>query len=179
MPLPPLPPSNTSRIFINYVAYGNLRHTFQIRPISTATVVATVAWINGLLTDYADLWATNTVFDSCDVAVINSDVRNPYAWDSVTGTAAPPNDLLQDTRQLSWVGREVTGRKSNWKMYGSKLGPDATSRKNLGDDARLDAFTQALNDLDALAGGITGAKLSWKRYTNVRQNGYWQNEVRG
>lgn len=178
MALPPLPPSNTSRIFVNYIAYGQLRHTFQIRPISTATVENTVAWINGLLSDYADLWATTTVFDSCDVAVINSDVRNPYAWTTVTGTGTAPGDVLQHTRQLSWVGREVTGRKSNLKMYGSIIGPDATYRINLGDIPRFDELTASLNDLAALAAGITGAKLSWKRYTNVRQNGYWQNEVR-
>lgn len=178
MPLAPLPPSNTARLFVSYSAYGSYRHTVQLRPLTGFTIEDTREWFIDWLTANAALFATTTVFDEASVAVINSDVRNPVTWEEISGTGVAPADTVRDTRMISFPGRESSGRKSRLSFYGHVFGPDTDYRVLQGDSLVAAAAITGLNSLLARAAGMTGGKLSFKPYLNIRNNAYWQTAIR-
>lgn len=177
MPLAPLPEDNTARLFVNYTHEG-VGHEAQFRALSPFTQADVVTWVHDWLTDNAALFGTNVTFDSADWAAAGSNVRNPVSWSPITGTAAPLNDPARFSRSMSFTGRSPDGRKLRLFFYGIKFGPDNTYRVEATEDAALAAAITDLNALTSRIGTISGSAPIFKPYVNIRNNAYWQTELR-
>lgn len=177
MPLPPLPESNTARLFVHYT-HENVEHEVQVRPITSTNIPALANWFQNWLTENSGLFGTGTQFDSAQFAAQNSNIRNPIAWSPVTGTGTATSDPARFSRTASFVGRGSDGRKVRLFFYGTIFGPDNTYRVLSGESAVLDAAITDLNNLASKPGTITGAAPVWKPYANIRNNGYWQTRLR-
>lgn len=178
MPLAPLPESNTARLFVNY-AFGADRHTVQFRLLSPFTMDNLLTWVNAWLVDSKPLFQAAVTFDSADVALQGSDIRNPISWTPISGTATTLSDPTNRSRSGSFVGRSPDGRKLRLFFYGIKFGPDATYRVNADEDFDLEAAITGLNALTSRVGTISGSAPIFKPYMNIRNNAYWQTELRG
>lgn len=177
MPLAPLPEDNTARLFVNYTHDG-VGHEAQFRALSPFTQSDVVAWTHSFLDDNKALFGTNVIFNSADWAAMGSNVRNPVSWATITGTATPLSDPARFSRSISFVGRSPDGRKLRLFFYGAKFGPDNTYRVEASEDADLAAAITDLNALTSRVGTISGSAPIFKPYVNIRNNGYWQTELR-
>lgn len=177
MPLPALPESNTARLFVNYTHEGE-DHVVQFRALSPFTQSDVVSWAHGWLTTARPLFGTNVEFHSADWAAQGSDVRNPVSWTPVVGTGTPTSDPTRFSRSMSFVGRSPDGRKVRIFFYGGVYGPDNTYRVEQSLDANLATAITALNALNSRVGTISGSAPIFKPYVNIRNNAYWQTELR-
>lgn len=178
MPLPPLPEDNTARLFVNY-RYEDTEHEAQFRLLSPFTQSDLVGWVNNWLDTYSDLWQTLVEFHSADWAAAGSSVRNPVSWTPVVGTGPNQTDPARLSRSTSFVGRSPDGRKLRLFFYGMFFGPDDSYRVEASLVATLAAAITALNALTSRVGTISGSAPIFKPYVNIRNNSYWQTELRG
>lgn len=178
MPITPLPPDNTARGYVSYLAHG-IRHEVQIRPITGFTAGQALAWLYDVLNAHKALFTTETSFDSSYIALQNSNVKNTSPWaPTITGTGGVPTAVDRTARSLVFTGRSAQGRQSKMQFYGTVIGPDASFRINAVENATVASFITALNALNARAGDITGSALVFKPYANVTLNSYWERELR-
>lgn len=177
MPLAPLPESNTARLFVNY-RHEAEEHTVQIRALSPFTQSDVVGWFHTWLDTNKSLFGTGTEFHSADWADVNTDVRNPIAWTPITGTGSPTTDPTRFSRSMSFVGRSPDGRKLRVFFYGSIFGPDDTYRVEASLVPQLATAITGLNALNSRIGTISGSAPIFKPYVNIRNNAYWQTELR-
>ncbi len=177
MPLPPLPESNTARLFVNYV-HETEPHVVQFRLLSPFTQSDLVGWVHQWLDDHKALFGTSTQFQSADWAAQGSDVRNAIAWVPIVGTATPAGDPVRLSRSMSFVGRSPDGRKVRLFFYGHYYGPDNTYRVEASLDPVLADAVADLNALTSRVGTISGSAPIFKPYVNIRNNSYWQTELR-
>jgi hypothetical protein len=177
MPLLPLPEDNTARLIVNYTV-GTEDHEVQFRLLSPFTQADLVGFVHTWINDHKMLWGTNVQFHSADWIAQGSNVRNPISWAVIAGTGAAPTDPVAPSRSASFVGRSPDGRKLRIFFYGMVYGPDNTYRV----EASLDPdLADAINDLNALTsrvGTISGSAPIFKPYVNIRNNAYWQTELR-
>jgi hypothetical protein len=110
---------------------------------------------------------------------MGSDIRNPIPWTPVAGTAPTLSDPTNRSRSGSFVGRSPDGRKLRLFFYGVKFGPDATYRVGALEDFELEGAISELNALTSRVGTISGSAPKFKPYMNIRNNSYWQTELRG
>lgn len=177
MPLPPLPESNTGRLYVNYL-FGADAHTVQFRQLSPFTKNDTIGWAAAWLGTWVALFQAAVEFHSADWSDMGSDIRNPVPWTPITGTAATLTDPTNRSRSMTFVGRSPDGRKLRIFFYGGKFGPDATYRVLTTEDPTLNGAIQDLNGLDSRVGTISGSAPIFKPYVNIRNNAYWQTELR-
>jgi hypothetical protein len=178
MPLAPLPEDNTGRLFVNYNHEG-IEHEVQFRQLSPFTQADVVGWAQSWLQANDQLFQTNVNFHSADWAAAGSNVRNPVTWTPVVGSSAPAVDPTRLTRSFSFVGRSPDGRKLRIFFYGGKFGPDHTYRAHSSEDADIASAVAGLNALTSRVGTISGSAPIFKPYVNIRNNSYWQTELRG
>lgn len=177
MPLTPLPPSNTARLFVDYISVGD-RHTVVFRPQTGVSQVAFVAYIHDLLVQNVALFFTTTIFDGARWADAGSDVTNPQLWESISGTGAGTPAEWQSTAFVSFVGRSSDGRRTKHSFFGHIEAAQNDYRIVQGETPRIDAFVADLSNVNGLIGTISGLKPIYKTYANFGYNAYWQRALR-
>jgi hypothetical protein len=164
-------------LFVNYV-HDSVSHDAQFRLLSPFTQSDLVGFVHGWLDTYKMLFGTNVTFESADWAAQGSSVRNPISWTPITGTGTAPTDQVRKSRSMTFVGRSPDGRKVRIFFYGGIYGPDDTYRVEASLDPNLAAAITALNALTSRVGTISGSAPIFKPYVNIRNNAYWQTELR-
>lgn len=178
MPLLPLPEDNTARLFVNYT-HGSVEHEVQVRLLSPFTQSDLVGWFHTWLDNRTALFGTDVEFHSADWADANSSVRNPVSWVPISGAGTPSTSLGRYSRSFSFVGRSPDGRKVRLFFYGMVYGEDVTYRVYGSEDIILQQAVDGLNALNSRIGTISGSAPIFKPYLNIRNNAYWQTELRG
>lgn len=121
MALPPLPASNTKRYFVGVLA-GVLQHHIQVRTSDTVTDAQMVTKLSSDFGLLLPVMFNDAQFNTLDVAVKNSDVRNPVTgWSALIGQVAggqPDND---EPLTLCARGRSSDGRKTRLFLWGMQF----------------------------------------------------------
>lgn len=177
MPLTPLPEDNTARLFVNYT-HDTEEHEVQFRLLSPFTQSDLVGFVSTWINDNKILWGSDVSFHSADWAAQGSSVRNPVSWTTITGTGTPTTFPTRLSRSGSFTGRSPDGRKVRLFFYGMVYGPDSTYRVYGSEDSLLQDAINELNALTSRVGTISGSAPIFKPYLNLRNNSYWQTELR-
>lgn len=178
MALPPLPPNNTTRYFLNYTVAG-ISHTLQQRVDGTATDSGALAAFNDFLDALDGVLGTNATFLGVDKAVAGSDVRNPVAgWTPRSGAGG--FTVTGDARafQISFTGRSVDGRKVKWQMWGVGPSSDGDFRWEPGDIAYLDDAIASMASFANHWVTISSLKPVMHTYTNYGYNDHTVRQLR-
>lgn len=177
MALTPLPEDNTARLFVNYT-HDTEEHEVQFRLLSPFTQSDLVGWAAGWINDNKILFGSDVSFHSADWAAAGSSVRNPVSWTVITGTGSPTTFATRLSRSGSFVGRSPDGRKVRLFFYGMVYNLDITYRVYGSEDSLLQDAINDLNALTSRVGTISGSAPIFKPYLNLRNNAYWQTELR-
>lgn len=178
MPLPPLSTANTERWKLFYLV-GGKQHSLQMRVDATGVSQTTAeAGFSQLLTDIsADLWTVT--FVRLEHAPVGSTIFNPVT-SALTGTLAGAGapSAQESVRQLSFVGRATTGRKSRVFIYGFKSNNNDNMRITPAENANVGTAINRINGYLHLFVGIDGIKPVYSQYVNVNFNQHWTKAIR-
>lgn len=176
----PLPQNNTARTWTEYTDGVN-EHTLMVRFDATELAVADAL---GYVADFFDAIAS----DLFEITVLGArwmeqggDVSIPVTWpgDSVYGSSTMP--LVAAPKELRWVGRDSSGRKATFSIYGCDLAvPDTYRIISVGDNLP-NRGVLAINAGSAAGAFLTigGNRPTMKNYVNVNHNSYWETQARG
>lgn len=185
MALPPLPPSSTRRLFLDYTSTG-FAHTMMLRLATgddPAAYAATYANI------FAQRMRDSEGFTGARLATVGSDVTLPVTFTPVPGvlpgsTSVWPQDPESVQLSFTWRGN-ATGRKGRVEFFTPVPTPSwpANNRYDPGYAAVIDTLR---TNFVAAAGsggtspiiGIGGDEVTIHSYVNIRSNSYWQNRQR-
>lgn len=178
MPLTPLAPENTERWRLVY-SVGGHDHNLVMRVDNTGVSQTTVeAGYSQLLGDLSPLLYLLT-FVRLEHAAVGSTIFNPVTTTltgTLAGTGTPSQE--QSTRQISFVGRAVTGRKARAFVYGYKVDTDENMRVTPAETAEIGTAINRINGYLHLFVAIDGIKPTFSQYVNVNYNKHWTKEVR-
>lgn len=183
----PLPPSNTARLFHDYVANG-VQHTVMYRYDGSTNGGYPDAFfitaLNDVYAELGDFMPTDWDTVGVRVAFLGSNISTPWAgWSPITIGQISPASYAKPAF-MSAVGRSTDGRRARITWLGT--GIVATDNTQPGqNDYRLftSESTEALELVTAISGtaflSISGQVPAWNPYLNLGFNAYWQHEVRG
>lgn len=176
MPLPPLPPSNTLRYFMDYHNVQNA-HTFMVRANAIVSPATMGGLVNSIFTQAANICASIT-FDTMRVAVAGSDVTNPVVcgFEGTVYGALGATEFSEVT-SLNFIGRTSGGRRTKFQIFGFRNSV-SNWRLTSGEDARVLSIVGTANTGTNVFLGIDGIKAVWYPYANVSANAYWQRAER-
>lgn len=178
MAILPLDPTNTARWRLVY-SVGGLQHAWGMRVDATNPSQSTVeAGYTQMLGDLSAVLWTIT-FVRLEFAAVGSTIFNPVTT-TLTGTLAGVGapGLEQATRQISWTGRGITGRKSRVFLWGFKDDTLDNMRITPAETAEIGASISRINGYLHLFVGIDSIKPVYNQYVNVNYNKHWTKEVR-
>lgn len=177
MALPPLPASNTPRIWIDYDGWAG-PHSIQLRLPITGTnldiVDEAVAFISVLL----PICSEATRFYQVRYAALGSNVTNVLGVFELFGLADNTPTPDQRPRYISFGGRSTDGRLVDFEVYGGVLGVTANYRTTAAESTAAAAVWAHMNGQGQLWRTISGAVPIWRTYANNGYNAYWQKELR-
>jgi hypothetical protein len=178
MPLSPLPPSNTARLWVDY-ATENAQHSMMFRYSPSAGISAAQAAIDLFLSALAPTIYQITIL-GVRAAASGSDITNPVGSDLSATYGEGTEVLVVTPRELRFVGRSTDGRKNSISVYGFEGSTPDTFRFQPEDNANLDAAVAQLVASSTVIGlTISGAQAIWKPYVNIQFNSHWETELRG
>ena len=178
MPLSPLPPSNTARLFVDY-STDNYDHTMMFRYSPSAGISAAQAAIDDFLTNVSGTTSTLTI-RGVRAAASGSDITNPVGSDLSATYGDGTEAIAVAPRELRFVGRSTDGRKVSISVFGYEGSTPDTYRFLPDDNAFLDAAVASLVSNSTIIGlTISGAQAIWKTYVNIQFNSHFETRNRG
>lgn len=186
MPVLPLPPDNTARYWVDYVANG-IEHTFQIRYPGGSSAgepdFAYVAALGSFLTEIAAVMPTDFDVLGARYAPAGTDVTLPASAAPSAGTGLATPQQGEAPAFWTFVGRTVAGRKTKLMIQGISASP--ASEGGIYSNYRVtSAESEVVADCIARLNlvpllGIDGQFINWYSYVNVGYSAYWQKRQRG
>lgn len=181
MPLVALPQDNTARLWLDYTVAGRARSIQFRRPTSLDFANVLSSFRQVLVANITAFYAS-TVFTAARYAEAGSNVTNPLFFTSLTGTGSGLQAAQDTPRFLSWAGRDASGHKVRYYLYGTKLaeGVPGDYRYTTGESTAVTALKTDLFDfLDELGVcTINGQAPTMNDYTNTGFNSYHQRALR-
>lgn len=183
MPVSPLPPSNTGRLYVDYTD-GQHQHTFVVRFAANSTPAAAsaraLAFLTPLLPVLPDEWQVLALRQSA----AGSDVTFPFsdpALEGLAGTSVSALSPVNGPRQVNWQGRgSASGRRVRVGLYGLIIStPENYRLEQASWTAAFENAYQALRGSLNTFVTIAGDDPVWYPYANVNFNSYWETEQRG
>lgn len=185
MALPPLPPSSTRRLFLDYTSVG-FSHTMMLR-LPTGADAAAYAIVYATI--FSQRMRDSEQFFAARSSAVGSDVTLPVLFVPIPGVLPGSTTVWQqdpESVQLSFTWRGVdTGRKGRLEFYSPvpTTSWPADNRYNPGEAAPIDTlrinFVAAAGHLGTSPIlSIGGDEISVHEYVNIRANGYWQTRQR-
>jgi hypothetical protein len=179
MPVTALPPDNTPRWWLDYVANGD-SHSMLMR----AAAGKTAAEVSTVFSDFLGLFTTDNLFGITVTGLRHanegSDVSLPETY---TGTTAFGSGTAVDTdnraKTFSFTGRDIFGHKVRLYVYGAKSGANGNYRIDRGESFIMDSVEDYLNALDGFWETINGSHPIWNLYANTGFNDHWIRRARG
>lgn len=179
----PLPPENTGRVWVDYVAQGR-QHSMQVRyGTPGAPGSDLLEALDDVLIALNPFMPEDWAFVDARYAVDGSTVSIPLVFTPTSFDGGQPVRLSSAPAFLSLVGRDTLGKRVRLYALGTSFGPDEEG--GIATDYRL-AITENVSAAalySAVASSpfttITGSDPAWKPYLNLGYNSYWQRKVRG
>lgn len=185
MPLPPLPENNTERIFVAYTT-GRNEHEFVMRVADGVSPTFYFDAINNFLSPLLPILPNQWQITGARRQEKNSlfslpiDIPGLEEYKGTNAAALLAAEL--EPRQTKWTGRSLsTGRNVNVGLYGLIYNTPTTYRFVVpADNVPMGNARAGLDDASfgGLFVAIDGANVSWKNYTNVQFNSYWETRAR-
>ncbi len=183
MPLAPLPPNSTNRLFVKYTT-GRKTHTLVSRYSDGITALTAADNVLQFLTDVQPVLPPTWAVTEVSYQDAGSIVGFPLAGsnlDGFTGGGGSALPLQSEPLQWNWMGRGgVTGRQVRVGLFGINDTPPQVYRFAGG--GRPAWAIAATNSIIATSGisflTIGGDFADWKDYINVQYNSYWETEAR-
>lgn len=175
-------PTATARLWIDYTVNTKARSA-QFRFASASEAASAAATFRTLLAAQTARFYTSTVFTGARVAEVGTNVSNPVAFSSVTGTGTGTQALYDTPRFSTQVGRSAGGSKVRYFMYGIK------PSNELPDDYRITGEEDAsittwwseeaswIEEMNVVC--ADGLPPVLAGYLNVGMSAYHQRQLRG
>lgn len=166
--MPGLPPSNTARVYVDYLVGGE-EHTMTLRYPEDGSPVTTLSTVAELFA-FLDPTLYTTDIIGARQSDINSNVTNPISWPGSAsyGSLNPPAG--QQMKFFSMVGKDHNGRRWRLEWFGTNLTIPATWRMTVGTNSDMDDMRDHLQT--ALASGaicsIAGLPVLMRSYYNFK-----------
>lgn len=175
----PLPQNNTSRAWVEYNDGVN-DHVAMFRFDATAlSVAAALSLYADFLSDIEEFLYLITIAGA-KWAEQGSDISVPVTWPGASTYGSDPMATLLGPRETRWVGRDTSGRRVSFSLYGCKYtSPD--SYRIISSGANLPNLgVIAINTASADGAMLTigGNRATMKNYVDVNFNSYWEAEAR-
>lgn len=179
MPLPPLPPENTARLWIQYSA-GGVDHEFLVRGLAGVDPAAFVGNVRTFIQQLQATLPTNWQAYGARYAAAGQTFSTPVpfgaalpgtkATESITGITVP--------NFVSFVGRDGAGRKWRLSILGFMSSQEGDYRVEGGDNIDLDAARSFIQLQPTTFLTIAAFKPTVYNYFNIGRNAYWQRQQR-
>ncbi len=178
MALPPLPPDNTVRYFLDYIVAGEA-HSMQCRATDTVDDATAVAELHTQATFLALAMGSNCSFTGVSKCVKFSNVRNPVGgFATITGALAVIADPARPF-ETGFAGRSSTGRKVKAFLFGVQGIAIPTSWADTPiTQVNLSAFRNSIAVSTELWRAIDGSKPTWYDKVTYGYNDHWIAAVR-
>jgi len=186
VPLPPLPPNSTDRLFLDYTSAGFV-HTLMLRYDVTDSSAATYA--AAYATIFSQLMRVDDSIFAARNCLAGEIITLPVAFTPVPGQI----DILgtywsqdPESAQFSMTFRGTgTGRNGRVEFF-SPIGFTpwpAKNRYNTSAQPTVEAFVVDFIDAASFDGelpllSVGGDRVQVNNYANIRLNAYWQNKQR-
>jgi len=180
MALPPLPPSNTERWFLDYSA-NDEQHTMLMRTPDEKTAGEIAEAYDLFLNGIAGNLSTITIIGLRHSAA-GSDITNPESTTGLSTTyGSGVGSVINVPLQITFPGRGRDGRKLFVSVFGWTSANDDSWRILSSEDADVASGVAILNSLSASGffTTISGSRAFYKPYANVGYNDYWVGQARG
>lgn len=182
MPLPPLPPNSTPRVFVQYTT-GRIAHELTYRYDPQLAPEDTLTFLSAFLTAVQPVLCQGWALIGAEYQEAGSIIRLPFSLGSLAGLEGNetlPLDLAREPGQFVWVGRgSQTGRRVRLGLFGIAATPPATYRFT--GAARPSWAVDATDELAATSTvpiTVGGDDALWYEYVNFNYNSYWETEAR-
>jgi hypothetical protein len=175
----PLPANNTARAWTEY-SDGVNQHVLMTRFDASALSVAdALGFVEEFLADIDD-FLYEIEIGGARWAEEGSDISVPVTWPGATTHGTDPMPVLLAPRETRWVGRDSSGRKVSFSLYGCKYtSPDIY--RIISSGANLQNLGVLAINLASAAGTfitIGGNRATMKNYVDVNFNSYWERAAR-
>jgi len=177
MPLPPLPPETTPRLYIKYTSMGN-GHTVTVRLPLTGTAEDAAARFNAVKADLAAFLPTVDAVNGADFSAAGTNIRFPLAVTGVQGTAEYFPNIHQEALEVTVTGRSLDGRKARIGFFSPSFPPAQLGYRISGITGPGAGIWGILTGDDLDARSISGGDVVWNNYVNIGYNDHWVSEER-
>jgi hypothetical protein len=176
----PLPENNTPRVWVGYYDGVN-EHEMMIRYIASG---ATLADVLGFAHDF--LLAIDPMLYTIEItgaraSASGSTFSFPVLWTGQPSYGDDPMPTLLAPRETRWLGRDNTGRRVSWSIYGGKYTSPDSYRISALDNVNVSNGITAIETAivgDAFVTINLGDPIVYP-YVDVNFNSYWEKEARG
>ena len=186
MAIPPLPASNTPRLFLDYTSMG-IQHTVQFRVDGGSFDVA--AFLDPVVDAMRALMRIDDAIQVVRFADEGSDVTFPVATFGLNGTASNASAIQDDPESvfISCPFRGLpSGRKGRYDFFFpvNLIPADANNRFPFNSIEALAPLEDAIQSLvDVGVGGIhlvdiSSSRILLNQYWNRAKSAYWQRRQR-
>lgn len=179
MPLDPLPPNNTDRLFIDYNYITN-SHSFYVRYDGPSVLSDAVQTVENFLAAIEDVLDDSWVVTGARVQAAGTNFTIPTTppLSPTPGGGTVPN--WQYPRALFFGCRDFTeGRKGGFFIYGATTANSGNFRYEAGEIAALDNGIAALGGTAGFSfQSIGGHAVDWRTYVNVQWNSFHERNQR-
>lgn len=177
MPLSPLPPENTPRLFIKYTTRG-IGHIMVVRLPIGGTSADAVARYNAALTALRGQLPTTDSVLGADFSAAGSNVRFPLAVSGGVGTSSYTASDKDRPIQVTATGRSLDGRKVRIGMFSPAYRPDTYGYRITGLSGPGAGIWSLLTGSSLDARSISGGTVQWNNYINIGLNDHWVADAR-
>lgn len=177
VPVTALPASNTRRYFLDYTINGVLHH-LMMRTGDTKSESQASDVLDGLLTILAsDL--NEFEVQSLRRAENGSDVTNPVTWSGASSYGSGnANDNIGRVLSASFTGKDVTGHKIKFFIFGTKNLSTGDYRVQRSESSVIADALDYLATLNGFFITIAGEPPVWNQYVNQDVNDHWEKKLR-
>jgi hypothetical protein len=178
--MPALPANNTPRIWVGYFD-GENEHELMIRYIASgATVADAMDSAHNFLTALDPMLYTIEI-TGCRASASGSEFSFPVLWTGAASYGDDPMPTLLAPRELRFLGRDNTGRRVSWSLYGGKFTSPDSYRISAFDNVNVSNGITAIETAIVADTFVTinlGDPIIYP-YADVNFNSYWEKEARG
>lgn len=172
----PLPVDSTARLWVRKSGISG-DHETMFRFSNDVSSTEAVAAVEPFLNAIAPLMWEGDSFVSARWAPDNGNISMPVAFDVIQGDNPGIPDEAQYPGFLSFVGRDVTGRRVKYTIQGMPFNPDDNYRIFASENADIASAIAALSfELGLVT--INSQHPIFNPYANLGYNAYFQRKAR-
>jgi len=173
----PLPSMGTARVWVHYQGPAG-PHEVMFRFDEFDVVADCVASARSICLAMAGFLTTDTTFDGARYAARGSVISMPVAWSNVPGTSGDTFTGEEYPNFVTWMGRDVEGRRVRWALNGIPLNADTDYRVQVGDIPASDVVIAAIRGASPPPRTINNLIPVVYNYANTGRNAYFQRKRR-